>query len=119
MTRVVLLLVLALTGCSEEHLVAVRISEGALKVATSNGSAAELRALGYTAKGKIACRTPLGNTLAVVRVNCTGTTADRQPIRVTGIAREADTLEPKQEFVITIGGLEVLRKDCLATGCKE
>jgi hypothetical protein len=119
MTYAVLLLVLALAGCAEEHSVTARISEGALKVAMSNGSAAELRALGYPVKDKIICRTPSGNTLAVVRVNCRGTATGGQPIKVTGIAREADALDPKQEFVITVGGLEVLRKNCLATGCKE
>ena len=113
------LLFLTLAGCSKEHSVTARISEGALKVATSNGSVSELKGLGYTVNGKITCRTPAGNTPAVVRVDCTGTTADRQPIRVTGLAREADTPDPKQEFVITIGGVEVFRKDCLATGCKE
>ena len=113
------LLILALAGCSEKHSVAARISEGALKVATSNGSVAELKALGYTAKGKITCNTPAGNTPAVVPVQSTRTTAGGQPIRVAGLAREADTPEPKQEFVITVGGREVLRKDCLATGCKE
>lgn len=113
------LLVLALAGCSEEHSVATRFSDGALKVATSNGSIAELEALGYAVKGEITCTTPKSNTLAVVRVDCTGTTADRKPIRVESLAREADTPDPQQEFVITVGGLEVLRKDCLATGCKE
>ena len=119
MKYAVFALVMALVGCAEEHKVAERISEGALKVATSNGSAAELKTLGYTVKGEITCSTPAGNTSAVVRVNCKGTTADRQQITVAVLAREADTPDPKQEFVITVGGLEVLRKDCLATGCKE
>jgi hypothetical protein len=113
------LLILALVGCSEKHSVATRFSDGALKVAISNGSVAELEALGYAVKGKITCNTPAGNTRAVVRVDCTGMTTDRQPIRVAALAHEADTPAPRQEFVITVDGLEVLRKNCLATGCKE
>ncbi|MEO5877440.1 MAG: hypothetical protein ABIS86_10300 [Streptosporangiaceae bacterium] len=121
MKHAVLLLVLAVAvaGCAEERTVTERISEGALRVATANGSAAELRTLGYLVQGKITCVTPAGNTRALVRVECTGTTVDRQPIRVEAVAREADTYHPEQEFVITVGGAEVLRTDCLDTGCKE
>ncbi|GAA3201582.1 hypothetical protein [Actinocorallia longicatena] len=114
-----LLLLTACTACAEEKAVAERVSEGSLKIAMSNGSAAELKALGYRVRGGIGCRTLAGNTLAHVRVECSGTTSDGQPIRVEGTATEADTTHPEQDFVITVGGREVLHKDCLATGCKD
>src|SRR5689334_23848302 len=96
--------VLLLTGCAEEKAVAEKVSEGSLKIATSNGAQAELKALGYRVQGEISCRTPAGNTLARVRVECTGMTADGQPIRVEGTATEADTTHPEQDFAITVGG---------------
>ncbi|GAB3662402.1 hypothetical protein GCM10027589_25240 [Actinocorallia lasiicapitis] len=116
----VLFAVLLLTaGCAEERAVTEKVSEGALEVATGNGSVAELKALGYRVKGGLDCRTASGNTLADVRITCTGSTRDGRPVRVEGTAAKADTDHPEQNFVITVGGVRVLSKDCLATGCKD
>lgn len=118
MRRLALLAVLALAGCGDSEQQAVRLSENSLKIAISNGTAAELEAMGYRIKGEIKCRTSSGDTRELVRVECDGLTDIRKPIKVDGTARKADTAHPVQEFVITIDGIEVLRKDCLAAGCK-
>ncbi|MBC6460096.1 hypothetical protein [Actinomadura sp. HBU206391] len=108
-------LALTLCGCG----VAREISTKAFRNAVATGATAELRGLGYHVRGTLDCTLPPGNTLAVVRVRCTGRTVDGRPITLTGIARHADTGRPRQEFVITVAGREVLRKSCLGRGCDK
>jgi hypothetical protein len=110
-----ILLVLSLCGCS----VMEGISEKAFANATATGAKTELGRLGYRVTGTIACALPKSNTMAVVRVNCTGRTAGGQPVTVTGIATSANTRNPRQEFVIRVSGREVLRKACLGLGCDK
>jgi hypothetical protein len=115
--RAVALIALALTlcGCG----LAREISIQAFRNAVADGAKTELRRLGYHVHGTLDCRLPPGNTLSVVRVRCTGRTVDGRPVAVTGIARNADTARPRQEFVISVAGREVLRKSCLGEGCDK
>jgi hypothetical protein len=104
------------TGC---HNPTVTVSDGELRNATANGAAAELKGLGYRLRHRLNCRTPAGNTRQVVRVHCAGMTVDKQPVRVDGVAYDAETRHPRQEFVILVNGREVLRKSCLGLGCAD
>jgi hypothetical protein len=107
------LMILGLCGCG-----AMRdISEKAFGTATATGARTELGRSGHPVRGTIACTLPRDNTPSVVRVHCTGRTVRGEPIRVRGIARDADTPNPRQEFVVTVAGREVLRKACLGLGC--
>ena len=105
--------VLAVCGCGPMQ----RISDGSFRNATITGAGMELERLGYRVDGRLTCELPKGNTLASVRVDCTGRTVRGQPITVTGTARAANTRDPIQEYVITVAGREVLRKPCLGLGC--
>jgi hypothetical protein len=104
------------TGCQDAE---VTVSDGALRNATANGSAVELRQLGYRLHRRLGCRTPAGNTPRIVRVRCAGTTADGRPVQVRGVAYDAETRHPRQEFVILVNGHEVVRKSCLGLGCRD
>lgn len=95
------------------------VSDGALRNATANGAQAELRKLGYRTSGRLTCRTPRSNTLNVVRVDCAGRTTGQEAVQVQGIAYEAGTAHPRQQFVISVGGRVVLRKSCLGQGCTD
>ena len=106
---------LCLCGCGLSR----HISEQAFRHATGRSAEAELAALGYRMRGSLSCALPPGNTLAVVRVRCTGRTTEGEAVTVTGIAREADTRNPRQDFVLTVGGRRVLRAPCLGRGCHK
>lgn len=107
-------LALALSGCR----VAERVSEGAYRHAVADGSAAELRERGYHLAEPPSCGQVRG-TLAVVHVTCHGRTADGRPILVTGMATEANTRHPREEYVISVGGRVAVRTPCLSLGCKD
>lgn len=109
-----ILLVLSLCGCG----VMREISAQSFRNATTTGAKTELRRLGYRVRD-LHCRLPRGNTLSVVRVNCSGRTVHGQAVVVTGVARDAETAHPDQDFVITVGGREVLHKPCLGVGCDK
>jgi hypothetical protein len=102
------------TGCRNP---VVTVSDGSLRNATANGAAAELRGREYRLRHRLSCRTPAGNTSRVVRVHCEGTTVDGLLVRVDGVAYDADTRRPRQEFVIAVSGREVVRAPCLGLGC--
>lgn len=108
---------LLLGGCADAEDVTERVSEGSLKIAVRNGVAAELAERGFRPRD-LACRTVPGATLARVEVRCAGATAEGLPITVDGVAEKADTPDPRQSYVVRVGGREVLRQDCLAAGCK-
>jgi hypothetical protein len=110
-----LLVLMVLCGCAPMQ----RISEGAYRNATATGAGMELERLGYRVKGRLTCVLPRGNTLAVVRVTCAGHTVHGQPVAVAGIAHDADTKTPREQYVITVAGREVLRKPCLGLGCGQ
>lgn len=93
------------------------MSDGALRNATANGAQVELRRLGYRTAGRLSCHTPRSNTLNIVRVDCVGRTADQEPVQVEGVAYDAGTTHPRQQFVITVSGRVVLRKSCLGQSC--
>jgi hypothetical protein len=104
------------TGCQDPT---VTVSDGALRNATANGAAVELKDLGYRLHHRLSCRTPAGNTPRTVRVHCVGKTTAGRSVRVDGIAYDAETRHPRQEFVILVGGHEVIRKSCLGLGCRD
>lgn len=107
---------LLITSCQSPER---QVSDGSLRNATANGAAVELAGLGYRLKDRLDCRIPSTSTLAVVRVWCVGRTADGRPVRVDAVAYAANTLHPRQEFVIDVSGHEVLRKSCLGEGCHD
>ncbi|MEU8343200.1 hypothetical protein SAMN05443665_1015123 [Actinomadura meyerae] len=109
------LLALTVSGCK----VMQRISEGAYRNAVSDGVVDELEIRGITLKERPACESPVPATGSVVRVTCTARTADGKRVVVDGVATGADTDRPRERYVVTVGGREVLRKDCLGLGCER
>ncbi|MGI8330230.1 hypothetical protein ACRYCC_09695 [Actinomadura scrupuli] len=104
------------TGCQNP---AVTVSDGELRNATANGAAVELKGLGYRLRHRPSCRTPAGNTRRTVRVHCEAVTTDGRPVRVEGVAYDAESRHPRQHFVIRVAGRVVLRKSCLGLGCRD
>ena len=109
------LLAVTMSGCK----VMQRISEGAYENAITDGVVDELRIRGIELRERPSCGSPAANTDSVVRVNCTARTRSGEPVTVEGVAYDADTDRPRETYVVTIGGHEVLRKDCLGLGCEN
>lgn len=110
------LTVLLLAGCDNP---VRKVSESSFRNATARGAAGELRGLGYRLRKGLTCRTLSDDTLSVVRVVCTGMASDLAPVRVEAVGYAADTATPRQDFLITVGGREVLRMPCLDQGCRK
>lgn len=113
MVPLAVLLVLSLPGCK----VMQRISEGAYRNAVADGALAELRERGIELPERPDCTVRASET-HVVQVNCTGRTRTGRTVTVQGTARDADTAHPRETYVITVDGREVLRQDCLGLGCR-
>lgn len=109
------LLAVTMSGCK----VMQRISDGAYRNAVTDGVVDELDARGVELRDRPECRSPGRETDSVVRVDCTARTTAGEPVAVEGIVRDADTERPRESYVVTVGGREVLRKDCLGLGCEH
>lgn len=109
------LLALTLSGCK----VMQRISEGAYRNAVSDGVVDELKTRGIELRERPSCESPVPATSSVVRVACTARTTAGEPVTVDGVAYNADTDRPRETYVVTVGGREVLRKGCLGLGCEH
>lgn len=96
-----------------------KVSESSLRNATARGATEEMRGLGYVIRKGMRCRTLSADTMSVVRVQCVGRTTRDEPVRVDGVASDAGSANPRQEFVITVSGREVVRSPCLGRGCRE
>ncbi|GAA4633986.1 hypothetical protein GCM10023196_073730 [Actinoallomurus vinaceus] len=96
-----------------------KVSESSLLNATAKGAADELRGIGYTVRARMDCRTLSADTLSVVRVRCVGRTNRNEPVRVDAVAYEAGSVHPRQDYVITVSGREVVRRPCLGQGCQD
>lgn len=96
-----------------------KVSESSLRNATARGAVEELRGLGYVVRKGMRCRTLSADTMSVVRVQCTGRTTRGELVRVDGVASDAGSAHPRQEFVITVGGREIVRAPCLGRGCAD
>lgn len=103
---------LVLPGCK----VMQRISDGSYDTAVTDGVVAELADRGIRLEHRPACKMQDSGT-SVVSIRCTATTSTGEPVAVRGVARDANTKHPRETYVVTIGGREVLRKDCLGLGC--
>jgi hypothetical protein len=111
-----LALMLVLASCNNP----VRtVSESSLRNATARGATEELRGLGYTIRKGMRCRTLSADTMSVVRVQCLGRTTRDEPVRVDAVASDAGSAHPRQEFVITVSGREIVRTHCLGQGCQD
>jgi hypothetical protein len=108
-------LAVTMSGCK----VMQRISEGAYRNAVSDGTVDELKIRGIELRERPLCKSPAAETESVVRVDCTARTRSGQPVVVEGIAFDADTDRPRETYLITVGGQELLRKDCLGLGCEH
>jgi hypothetical protein len=102
-------------GCGDP---ARKVSESSLRNATATDATDELRGLGYTVRD-MRCRTLSADRIAVIRVTCSGRSAHAEPIRVDGVAYQAGSAHPRQEYVITIAGREVVRRPCLGQACRD
>ncbi|TDB84418.1 hypothetical protein E1264_24660 [Actinomadura sp. KC216] len=109
----VFLVLLTVTGCD----MAQGISEGAYRNAVSDGVEDELKGQGIELQDRPLCTTQQGGGDSVVRVRCTALTRTSEPVTVHGVAYEAHTVRPRESYVVTVAGREVLRKDCLSQGC--
>ncbi|WP_067456667.1 hypothetical protein [Actinomadura macra] len=105
-------LALALPGCK----VMQRISDGSYNNAVTDGVVAELADRGIRLEHRPSCETQDSGT-SVVHVRCTALTSTGEDVTVEGVADDADTKHPRETYVVTIDGREVLRKDCLGLGC--
>ncbi|MGP4021802.1 hypothetical protein [Actinomadura sp. 3N407] len=114
MLAALLVLVLGASGCETTQ----RISEGAYRNAVTGGTVEELKAQGIELRKRPDCKTPDIKTRSVVRVNCTARTWTGEPVTVDGVVHRADTRRPRESYIVTVGGREVLRKDCLGAGCR-
>ncbi|MFI0409930.1 hypothetical protein [Actinomadura sp. 3N508] len=110
---VALLALLLGTGCE----MAQGISEGAYRNAVSDGVEDELKVQGIKLQGRPLCTTSQTSADSVVRVKCTAMTQTSEPVTVHGVAYDAHTVRPRESYVVTVAGREVLRKDCLSQGC--
>ncbi|MFD0901657.1 hypothetical protein [Actinomadura sediminis] len=108
-----LLLIVALSGCEAMQ----RISEGAYRNAVSDGTAEELRARGVELERRPDCELPETGSDALVRVHCTTRTRTGEPVTVRGVAHDADTPDPRELYVVSVGGREIFRTDCLGHDC--
>jgi hypothetical protein len=113
---VLLVLCAACTGCTNP---VRKVSESSLRNATARGATEEMRSLGYTIRKGMRCRTLSADTLSIVRVQCLGRTTRDEPVRVDAVASDAASAHPRQEFVITVGGREIVRTHCLGQGCQD
>lgn len=113
----VALLAAAVSGCQ----VMQRISESSYRKAVANGAAEELEARGVELREAPACTPPetRPGPGSVMRVTCTARTRAGEPVTVSGVVRRADAPRPRETYVVTVGGREVLRKDCLGSGCRR
>jgi len=109
------LLAVTMSGCK----VMQRISEGAYKNAVTDGTVDELKSRGIELRERPSCKSPGANTDSVVRLSCTARTTAGEPVTVEGVAHDADTDRPRETYVITVGGQEILRKSCLGLGCDD
>lgn len=106
---------LTLSGCQ----MMTRISDGELRKAAASGAAGELERMGYRPDRSLVCKTPPSNTASVVRVECEGRTVRGERIRLSGVARDANTTRPREWYVISVDGRNVLNKQCLGEGCTQ
>ena len=111
-----LLALLLVAGCTDP---VRKVSESSLRNATARGATEEMRGLGYTIRKGMRCRTLSADTMSVVRVQCLGRTTHDEPVRVDAVASDAGSAHPRQEFVITVDGREVVRTSCLGQGCQD
>jgi hypothetical protein len=111
-----LVAVLVIGGCADP---VRKISESSLRNATARGVTEEMHGLGYPIRKGMRCRTLSADTLSVVRVQCAGRTTRNEPVRVDAVASDASSAHPRQEFVITVSGREVVRTSCLGQGCQD
>ncbi|WP_433476871.1 hypothetical protein ACQPZP_07315 [Spirillospora sp. CA-142024] len=109
------LLAVTMSGCK----VMQRISDGAYRNAVADGVVDELKARGIELEARPTCESPGRESDSVVRVGCTARTMTGEPVKVEGVALNADTADPRESYVVTVGGREVLRKDCLGLGCDQ
>lgn len=109
------LLAVTLSGCK----VMQRISEGAYRNAVTDGAVDELKIRGIELRERPLCKSPAATTESVVRVDCTARTRSGEPVTVEGVATDADTDRPRETYIITVGGRELLRTDCLGLGCEH
>lgn len=112
---IALVVALLAAGCAEP---VRKISDGSLRNATARGAADAIRGIGYKISGGMRCRTLSPESPSVVRVRCVGRTTGDEPVRVDAVAHDATTAHPRQEFVITVAGHEVMRTPCLGQGCR-
>ena len=113
---VLLMQLLPLLGCANP---VRKVSESSLRNATARGATEEMHGLGYTIRKGMRCRTLSADTLSVVRVQCLGRTTRNEPVRVDAVAFDAGSAHPRQEFVITVSGREIVRTSCLGQGCQD
>ncbi|WP_312874824.1 hypothetical protein [Actinomadura litoris] len=108
----VAVLVLALPGCK----VMQRISDGSYNNAVTDGVATELRDRGIELRARPHCETRDSGS-SVVHVECTAETSTGEPVAVRGVAADADTARPRENYVVTVAGRQVLNQHCLGDGC--
>ncbi|MFC9976260.1 hypothetical protein ACFVH6_35745 [Spirillospora sp. NPDC127200] len=112
---VALVAMVSLSGCELMQ----RISEGAYRNAVTDGVVKELDDRGVRLRARPECGSLESGPADTVRITCTAVTTAGEPVRVTGGAADAGARHPRELFVITVGGREVLRRDCLGLGCAE
>jgi len=106
-------LAVSLSGCE----MMTRISDGAYRTAVTDGSIRELQERGIKLDGRPDCTSPKARPGSVVVIDCTARTVGGEPVEVTGTTSDSGSDHPRERYVITVGGHQVVDKACLGRGC--
>jgi hypothetical protein len=93
------------------------ISDGAYRNAVAHGTFVELKQRGVRLTGRPDCEMPEVPPNAPMLITCTATTVTGMPVKVVGTASVGQSDQPRELYVITLDGREVVRQDCLGLGC--
>jgi hypothetical protein len=93
------------------------ISEGSYRNAVAHGTVTELKQRGVRLAGRPHCAMPKVVPNAPISITCSATTTSGTPVSVVGTATAEESNQPRELYVITVGGREVVRQDCLGLGC--
>ena len=85
--------------------------------AVADGTVAELKQRAIRLSGRPDCEDAEALPDARMRITCNATTATGMPVTVVGTAGEVMSERPRELYVITVDGHELVREDCL--GCRH
>ncbi|MFV2175338.1 hypothetical protein ACFHW2_03875 [Actinomadura sp. LOL_016] len=92
-------------------------TQAQLQKAMPSMAAAELRTRGVTLAGPLTCEDVPGWTQQRMRVSCTGTTADKKPVKILG-SGQIETQD--SYYTILVDGRPLVENvPCIGAGCQK